>query len=436
VKKMFLGKSVWGIVLNVSLTLVLVLFMLPFCPYTTPVLASPGNSSAGAPLAELSAAPGGTASPDGRTLLAATSFENSNWDNWGHTARTADGITGIVQRVIDPTAPQGNYVCEFIFPEGFPGGNEPGIVWSPGFEPQEEIWFEFYFKLSANWQWHPFVQKLVYFRCGELGEANHTLVIGYDDYAIALGTQHESTYGSNNQMFSYGKRDQITKNVWHKVEIRCVMNTPGVYNGIGQVWWNDQLVIDVDDVLWLVASDSGKFVELTLVPVFGGKESKVNQQMNLRYDDVKIYAPASFNGAVLYQTSVLPAKIELYDAQGTLVAAAATAINGAYTLAAPAGVGYTLKVTKPGYLSYTIKNLTLTNGENIETIDIRQMAGDIDGDGIVDATDLTCLLSEFGRAPVNFPNADIDGDGIVNATDLTYLLAGFNKHDVVINKNE
>jgi hypothetical protein len=45
--------------------------------------------------------------------------------------------------------------------------------------------------------------------------------------------------------------------------------------------------------------------------------------------------------------------------------------------------------------------------------------------------DLTCLLSEFNRVPLNFPNADIDGNGIVNAADLTYLLAGFNKRNVI-----
>jgi hypothetical protein len=64
------------------------------------------------------------------------------------------------------------------------------------------------------------------------------------------------------------------------------------------------------------------------------------------------------------------------------------------------------------------------------------MAGDVNGDGVVNAIDLTQFLSEFNRAPVKFLDADIDGNGIVNAIDLTYLLAGFNKMDVVIDKNE
>jgi hypothetical protein len=96
------------------------------------------------------------------------------------------------------------------------------------------------------------------------------------------------------------------------------------------------------------------------------------------------------------------------------------------------GTGYKLVVTKPGYLSYTIKNLTLKEGTAIETIDLRQLAGDVDGDGIVNVVDLAQLLSEFNRVPLNYEYADIDGNGIVNATDLAYLLAGFNKRNVII----
>ena len=47
-------------------------------------------------------------------------------------------------------------------------------------------------------------------------------------------------------------------------------------------------------------------------------------------------------------------------------------------------------------------------------------------------TDLTYLLSELNHAANIYHNADIDGNGIVNATDLTYLLAGFNKQNVII----
>jgi alpha-tubulin suppressor-like RCC1 family protein len=139
----------------------------------------------------------------------------------------------------------------------------------------------------------------------------------------------------------------------------------------------------------------------------------------------------TYNGGILYQTSYIQATIKLFNKAETLIDYTTTGDDGAYFITAAAGAGYTLVVTKPGYLSYTIKNLSLKEGENVDTIDIRQLAGDVNGDGIINAIDLTCLLSEFNQAPHNYQNADIDGNGIINAADLTYLLASFNKRDVV-----
>jgi hypothetical protein len=153
--------------------------------------------------------------------------------------------------------------------------------------------------------------------------------------------------------------------------------------------------------------------------------------------EISALAKVAFSGQILYQPSPIPAAIFLYSSEDEInpVASAKTGENGAYTLLvpiAPAGALYTLKATKPGYLSYTIKNLNLSEVEAIEKVDLRQLAGDVNGDGVVNAVDLTQLLSEFNREPAVFKDADIDGNGIVNAADLTYLLAGFNKRDIVI----
>ena len=139
------------------------------------------------------------------------------------------------------------------------------------------------------------------------------------------------------------------------------------------------------------------------------------------------------SGAVLYQRSPRPAAVTLKDSAGETVAETTTGPEGAYTLTvlpSAAGAPYTLVITKLGYLSYTLSKLTLTNGQQLPPIDISQLAGDVNGDGIVNSIDLTYLLSEFNRAPLLYTAADIDGDGIVNSVDLTYLLAGFNKRAV------
>ena len=51
---------------------------------------------------------------------------------------------------------------------------------------------------------------------------------------------------------------------------------------------------------------------------------------------------------------------------------------------------------------------------------------DLDGDGSVDLTDLTILLSNFGTAAnANPQDGDVDGDGDVDLNDLAVLLSNF-----------
>ena len=136
---------------------------------------------------------------------------------------------------------------------------------------------------------------------------------------------------------------------------------------------------------------------------------------------------AQATGRIIYQPSPRQATVKLYNSSNAIVDSQNTNDDGYYTLNAPAGSGYTLVVTKPGYLSFTLKELTIADGADIETIDMMQMGGDIDGDGYINSVDLVCLISEFGRTPINYPLADIDGDGFVNSVDLTIMLAGYGK---------
>lgn len=52
------------------------------------------------------------------------------------------------------------------------------------------------------------------------------------------------------------------------------------------------------------------------------------------------------------------------------------------------------------------------------------VTGDLDGNGSVDLTDLSTLLSQFGSTGGTF-SADINGDGSVDLTDLSLLLSNF-----------
>ena len=141
----------------------------------------------------------------------------------------------------------------------------------------------------------------------------------------------------------------------------------------------------------------------------------------------------TINGIINCQASGIPATITLYDSDNEPIATTKTSSDGRYSVDVPvfsADTPYTLKITKPGYLSYAIKNIIITDDMDILSTDMSQLAGDINGDGVINAEDLTILLSEFNKKPDKWKDADIDGNGIVNAVDLTYLLAGFNKSSI------
>ncbi|MCL1817254.1 MAG: S8 family serine peptidase [Clostridiales bacterium] len=171
---------------------------------------------------------------------------------------------------------------------------------------------------------------------------------------------------------------------------------------------------------------------LNTVDICPGLEGKVASGGRLNVYKALKYVMNMYSGKILYHKSPRPATVTLLDSNQNPIDSTQTDTNGNYTITAPPGTGYTLKVTKPGYCSYTINNLPLTLGEDIEAINIMNLAGDVNGDGFVNAQDLVYLLSEFNHAPVNWQYADINGSGIVNAVDLTYILACFNKANVVV----
>mgnify|MGYP002752387928 FL=1 len=96
---------------------------------------------------------------------------------------------------------------------------------------------------------------------------------------------------------------------------------------------------------------------------------------------------------------------------------------------------YDLVVTKPGHLSYTVKNvevggtdldLTTLTGKAYSTITL--LCGDIDGNGFINSTDLGIILKgqNYGKSTATAGDkaADLDGNGFINSTDLGIVLQG------------
>ena len=106
-----------------------------------------------------------------------------------------------------------------------------------------------------------------------------------------------------------------------------------------------------------------------------------------------------------------------------------------FSFPAVAAGTYDLVVTKPGHLTYTVKNvvvgstdldLTTLTDKPYQTITL--LCGDIDGNGFVNSTDLGIILKgqNYGKSTATAGDkaADLDGNGFINSTDLGIVLQG------------
>ena len=103
---------------------------------------------------------------------------------------------------------------------------------------------------------------------------------------------------------------------------------------------------------------------------------------------------------------------------------ATTGSDGSFTIdSVPVGT-YELKITMPGYLSYTKKSFAVEEETKIEAKSLQ--GGDIEIDGQVTVRDLTSLLREYGNEAGSTNNAnDINGDAQITVRDLSILLGNY-----------
>lgn len=145
----------------------------------------------------------------------------------------------------------------------------------------------------------------------------------------------------------------------------------------------------------------------------------------------------SYNGKIdftvtLYETGTTTEKGKV-TVTGTGASGQATQD---FTLTAVAPGTYDLVVTKPGHLTYTVKDvkvgdtdldLTTMTGKPFSTITM--LAGNMNTDDAINNSDMLIFRSQFGKTGTNITNkcADINGDGYVNNGDLLIFRSFFGK---------
>ena len=124
------------------------------------------------------------------------------------------------------------------------------------------------------------------------------------------------------------------------------------------------------------------------------------------------------NGQVL---AGKPVTVSLYDATNTLVTSVTANLNGTFSLNAPAGT-YTVRATASGFLSAQ-GSVTLTAGGINTMPTITLLAGDLDGNNVIDQLDALTIGMNYNTATP--AAADLNNDGTINVLDLELLAQNY-----------
>lgn len=118
-----------------------------------------------------------------------------------------------------------------------------------------------------------------------------------------------------------------------------------------------------------------------------------------------------------------PVTVSLYDQSNMLVTSVVANVDGTFNLSAPAGT-YTLIARAGGYLSAQ-GSVTFTSGSITTKPTITLLAGDIDGNNVIDQFDaMTIGMSYNLTTPIA---ADLNNDNVINVLDLELLAKNYRK---------
>jgi len=81
------------------------------------------------------------------------------------------------------------------------------------------------------------------------------------------------TCGDNLDYKSSGSNLPFTPGIWHTVEHRIVMNTPGTADGVLQAWFDGELVLDDSARLWRLTGATFGIDSLSFSTFFGGGDA-------------------------------------------------------------------------------------------------------------------------------------------------------------------
>ena len=211
--------------------------------------------------------------------------------------------------------------------------------------------------------------------------------------------------------------------------------TGGVLEGSGTTWTLPLSSVDKQGTVTVTIANFGDFV-ITSGP-----------QLVTVYRYIEPGAGVTVSGEVTSYNPKNPVTIELKQG-GTAVYTETIAALGSgferntqsFSIEGVEAGTYDLVVTKTGHLSYTITGVVVS-GTDLDLItmtgkvysDIVMIAGDVNDDGLINASDLSSVLNNYLKSPAaSEPLADLNGDNFINSSDLALVLNNYVKKSLPV----
>ena len=132
----------------------------------------------------------------------------------------------------------------------------------------------------------------------------------------------------------------------------------------------------------------------------------------------------SLNGTLSGQViASKPVTVNLFNSDGSIASTVTANPDGSFTISAPAGT-YTTVASSSGFLNAQA-SVALADGASSTLTVITLLAGDIDGNNVIDQFDALTIGMNYNAAEPSI--ADLNNDGNINVLDLELLAGNYRK---------
>lgn len=191
--------------------------------------------------------------------------ETSQWNTategeWSCQSYTGGGRFPGVHYTIDCSSQTPDPPCSFRgnFPTGYPANHELAMCWNPFPAEAEEVYVQYYVKFSSNWTWGR-GSKFIFILVGGGGNIFTSVSGGSKRFYVTTQTFATNSYPPN-----VGRQPKMVAGRWYKHVLRLKINTPGVLDGIIQLWIDDVLTTRYSNVGFRSSSQTDRgFREIT-----------------------------------------------------------------------------------------------------------------------------------------------------------------------------